>query len=85
MKIPYDQLSSEALQGLLEEFVGREGTDYGDYQYSLQDKVEQVRAQLQRGEVVICYDSYLQSCTLLTRQQYRQLESAGRNHGNETD
>ena len=70
MKIPHDQLSSEALQGLLEEFVCREGTDYGERDYSLRDKVEQVRRQLERGEVVICYDSYLQSCTLMTRRQY---------------
>lgn len=71
MKIPYDQLSTEALQGLLEEFVCREGTDYGDQDYSLQDKIEQVRQQLQQGKVVICYDSYLQSFSIVTEQHYR--------------
>lgn len=71
MQIPHDQLSTDALQGLLEEFVTREGTDYGDVNYSLADKVEQVRQQLQAGDVVICFDSYMQSCTLMTRQQYR--------------
>jgi len=71
MIIPYDQLSDEALQGLLEEFVCREGTDYGDRDYSLQDKIEQVRQQLQSGKVVICYDSYLQSFTIVTEQAYR--------------
>ncbi|RDE22448.1 YheU family protein [Motiliproteus coralliicola] len=71
MQIPHDQLSADALQGLLEEFVTREGTDYGDVNYSLADKVDQVRQQLQAGDVVICFDSYMQSCTLMTRQQYR--------------
>ncbi|MEH6470217.1 MAG: YheU family protein [Halopseudomonas sp.] len=71
MKIPYDQLSPDALQGLIEEFVGREGTDYGDQEYSMQDKVDQVRQQLERGKVVICYDSYLQSFTIVTEQAYR--------------
>ncbi len=71
MIIPYEQLSSEALQGLLEAFVCREGTDYGDQDYSLQAKVEQVRQQLQSGKVVICYDSYLQSFSIVTEQVYR--------------
>ncbi|MFT5721609.1 MAG: hypothetical protein ACI9W6_001925 [Motiliproteus sp.] len=71
MKIPYQQLSTEALQGLLEEFVCREGTDYGDQNYTLQDKIEQVRQQLQRGKVVICYDGYLQSFSIVTEQDYR--------------
>ena len=71
MKIPYEQLSAEALQGLLEEFVCREGTDYGEQDYSLQDKIEQVQLQLQQGKVVICYDSHLQSFSIVTEQVYR--------------
>ena len=34
LAIPYQQLSADALDGILDEFVTREGTDYGDYQYS---------------------------------------------------
>jgi len=30
VKIPYDQLSPEALHGVVEEFVTRNGTDYGE-------------------------------------------------------
>ncbi|MFT6913954.1 MAG: hypothetical protein ACJAWL_000240 [Motiliproteus sp.] len=71
MKIPHEQLSTEALQGLLEEFVCREGTDYGDQDYTLQDKIEQVQQQLQRGQVVICFDAYLQSFSIVTEQDYR--------------
>lgn len=71
MKIPHDQLSAEALDGLLRDFVGREGTDYGDFQYSMADKVAQVRRQLDQGKVVICFDAYLQSFTILTEQGYR--------------
>jgi len=67
MEIPWQQLSSDALEGLIEEYVTREGTDYGHAEYSLADKVAQVRRQLERGEAVIRYDSYLQSCTLQRR------------------
>lgn len=77
MMIPHEQLSPDALQGLLEEFAGREGTDYGDYEYSLEQKVEQLRHQLQTGQAVICYDSYLQSCTLMTRTDYLKSQSSG--------
>ncbi|WP_210395704.1 YheU family protein [Motiliproteus sediminis] len=67
MEIPWRELSPEALDGLIEEFVTREGTDYGHQDYSLDDKVAQVRRQLECGEAVILFDSYLQSCTLERR------------------
>lgn len=71
MKIPHEQLSDDALQGLIEDFVGREGTDYGDLEYSLADKVAQVKGQLEMGKVVICFDAYLESFTIVTEQAYR--------------
>ena len=49
MEIPHSQLSKEVLDAVIEEFITREGTDYGDRVISLDDKVEQVRGQLDRG------------------------------------
>ena len=51
MEIPYAQLSKEVLEAVIEEFITREGTDYGEVELSLADKVDQVREQLRRGEV----------------------------------
>ncbi len=65
--IPYQQLSEDALQGLIEEYVTREGTDYGHQDYSLADKVAAVLGQLQRGEAQIQYDSVMHSCTIVPR------------------
>ncbi|MEY4643041.1 MAG: hypothetical protein RLZZ227_3035 [Pseudomonadota bacterium] len=62
MRIPHTALSAEALQNLLEEFVTREGTDYGSQVYSLEDKVRHVRRQLEAGRVVILYDPRSSSC-----------------------
>ena len=45
--IPYDKVSPEALQGLIEEFATRDGTDYGAREVSLRSKVAQVRRQLE--------------------------------------
>jgi uncharacterized protein YheU (UPF0270 family) len=56
MLIPYQQLSAEALQGLIEEFVTREGTDYGEIEVGLAEKVAQVRRQLESGQAVIVFD-----------------------------
>lgn len=74
MIVPYEQISSDALTALIEEFITREGTDYGDYDLSLQDKVQQVREQLQRREVVVVFDASLESVSLLPRLEAEQRE-----------
>ena len=42
--IPPDKVSPRALQGMIEEFVTRDGTDYGERETALAEKVAQVRA-----------------------------------------
>jgi uncharacterized protein YheU (UPF0270 family) len=64
MIIPHEMLSPEALQGLIEAFVTREGTDYGTHDVSLATKVVQVRHQLDAGTAVIVYDEDTESCTI---------------------
>ncbi|MGH8231748.1 MAG: YheU family protein [Steroidobacteraceae bacterium] len=58
LDIPYAALSAEALRGVLESFVLREGTDYGRREYSLEEKVAHVRRQLERGEAHIVFDPH---------------------------
>ncbi|MFC3094085.1 YheU family protein [Alteromonas sediminis] len=55
MIIPIDQLDAQTLNNIIESFVLREGTDYGDYTTDLKEKVAQVKAQLESGEAVIEY------------------------------
>ena len=66
VKIPYDQLSPEALQGVVEEFVTRDGTDYGEVEVPLGTKIAQVLAQLKSGKAVIVFDQETESCTVLS-------------------
>jgi uncharacterized protein YheU (UPF0270 family) len=54
--VPHTDLSADALQGVIESFVLREGTDYGERDISLQDKADQVLHQLERGEARIIFD-----------------------------
>ncbi len=67
MIIPPQSLSAEALQGLIEEFITREGTDYGWDEVPLSTKVEQVRRQIEKGDVVIVFDTASETVSLLTR------------------
>ncbi len=51
-----DDLSPEALRGLVEEFVTRDGTDYGAVERGVEDKIAQVLAQLRSGEARLVFD-----------------------------
>ena len=55
IEIPYGQLTPEALRGIIEAFVLREGTEYGARDFTLAEKVAQVSRQLERGEARIVY------------------------------
>ncbi len=65
LKIPFNQLSPEALQGVIEEFVTRDGTDYGEIEVSLETKTSQVLSQLKFGKAVIVFDQKTETCTIL--------------------
>jgi len=71
MRIPPESLSADALQGVLEEYISREGTDYGEEELSLEAKVSRLRPQVMRGEVVIVFDEALDCVTLMTREEWR--------------
>jgi hypothetical protein len=63
--IPHGELSAEALRGVLESFVLREGTDYGEREFSLEQKVAHVLRQLERGEAQIIFDAVLESIDIV--------------------
>jgi uncharacterized protein YheU (UPF0270 family) len=65
MLIPHDKLPADVLQAVIEEFVTREGTDYGAQDYSLADKVAHVKKQLERGDAVISFNQETETVTLL--------------------
>jgi uncharacterized protein len=54
--VPHRELSPEALRGVVEAFVLREGTDYGAREFSLDEKVIHVLSQLDRGEAQVLFD-----------------------------
>ena len=54
--VPYAELSADALQGVIDNFILREGTDYGLHETPFSDKVGQVRRQLETGDARILFD-----------------------------
>jgi uncharacterized protein YheU (UPF0270 family) len=68
VEVPIAALSPEALRGVVEAFVLREGTDYGSREFTHEEKVAQLLAALQSGEARILYDPATESVSLLARQ-----------------
>ena len=66
VKIPIDRLSPEALQGVIEEFVSRNGTDYGMTDVPLETQIQQVKSQLKSGQAVLVYDEAMQTFNILS-------------------
>jgi uncharacterized protein len=54
--VPHTELSADALRGVIESFVLREGTDYGERDVAFETKVSQVHRQLDAGEAQIVFD-----------------------------
>ncbi|MBD8163744.1 YheU family protein [Erwinia persicina] len=71
MIIPWKELDTETLDNLIESFVLREGTDYGEQERSLQQKVEDVRRQLNSGDVVLVWSELHESVNIMPRGQFR--------------
>lgn len=67
--IPYEKLSKDALSGVIEEFVNREGTDYGLYEHSFDDKCEQLLDSIKSGRALIVFDHDSQSVSVMHKDQ----------------
>jgi hypothetical protein len=71
VEVPYGELPPDLLNAVIESFVLREGTDYGEREFSLEDKVARVVGQLKRGEARIIFDPESESVTIAVRQNSR--------------
>lgn len=69
-------LSRQALDGIIENFIVREGTDYGVNEVSYEKKAEQIETQILSGKVKIVYDQATETVSLLREQDYRRLRNS---------
>lgn len=66
VEVPWRELEADTLHRLVEEFVTREGTDYG-IEVPLDAKVREVLAQLERRTAAIVFDPRTETCTIIPR------------------
>ena len=65
VEVPFSELSDEALRGVVESFVNREGTEYGDVERILDDKVADVMRQLEAGNARLVFDPETESIQII--------------------
>ena len=67
MIIPHQELAPDTLYSIIESFVLREGTDYGVAEMTLEEKVAQVREQLDSGVAVLVYSEFHESVDIVPK------------------
>ena len=70
MIIPWQDLAPETLDNLIESFVLSEGTDYGEQERSLEQKVSDVKRQLKSGDVVLVWSELHETVNIMPRNAF---------------
>jgi len=66
VEVPYEQLEPEALQNLIQEFVTRDGNDWGEAGGTIEDKVAQIMQQLRNRKAKVVFDLKSQTANIVT-------------------
>ena len=67
IEVPKEALSQEALDGIIDNFIVREGTDYGWEERSYDSKKADLLRQLDKGKILITFDPNTETVSLMTR------------------
>jgi len=73
VEVPHSDLAPETLRRVAEEFVTRDGTDYGDVELSLETKVGNLLRQLESGDAHIYFDSESQTLNIVASRELRRI------------
>ena len=65
IEIPYERIDPDTLVRMIEEFVTRDGSDWGDVGCTLEDKVDQVLQQLRSKKVIVVFDQTSQTANFV--------------------
>ena len=77
VEVPIDRVPADSLAGLLEEYASRDGTDYGERETPLAQRVAQLHTRLAAGELRLLYDAASEQWDILPVDKARQLLGAG--------
>jgi hypothetical protein len=75
MIIPHQQLDKNTLYNLIESYVLREGTDYGEQEFSIESKVAQVHQQLINGDAIVFFSELHESVTIISKNEFKAMQS----------
>ena len=67
VEIPYQEINPETLRNMIEEFVSRDGSDWGDAGGSMEAKIEQVLRQFKAGKIKVVFDLTSQSANIILK------------------
>ena len=76
MIIPVSDLSEDALEGLLESYIDREGTDYGEQELSREVKVNRLKSQVLKGSALIVFDPKVGEVNVLSKEEYASVKQS---------
>jgi hypothetical protein len=65
IEVPYERINPDTLRKMLQEFVTRDGADWGEAGCTLEDKVEQVLRQLKGRKVKVVFDLTSQTANIV--------------------
>jgi uncharacterized protein YheU (UPF0270 family) len=65
VEVPYDSLQPDILRAVVEEFITRNGTDYGERERTLEEKIADVMGQLRSGEATVVFDRQAHSVNIV--------------------
>ena len=72
--IPIDQLSPEALAGVIDQFISRDGSDSGHVETSFAAKRDSVHRLLKSGKALLLYDTVLETCNIVQKEEYERFQ-----------
>ena len=75
VEISEQMISTQALDGIIENFVLREGTDYGLSEVSYETKARQIKDQLKAKKIRIVFDQASETVSLMTDQDFKRLQN----------
>lgn len=74
IEVPREAISDDALRGIVESFILREGTDYGREEVELTTKIRQIERQLENGQVKILFDPNTETVGIVTIHEWNKLQ-----------
>lgn len=69
--VPHTELAADVLRAVIESFVLREGTDYGESELPLDQKVARLMRQLESGDAQIVFDPQSESVDIIAARSHR--------------